>query len=150
MRYATLFFLLMLTACARTASSPEYEIYGAFFLAPSAVAVEAVMAEQALYVDKEVVVSGTVHAVCQQVGCWLTLQSLHGDLMRVEVPRTEDGAYACTVPTDISGRHAVAKGTVRLDDADAAAQHHYDEDASVPMAPTSLAMVATGVMIASK
>jgi len=148
MRYATLFFLLMLMACARTASSPEYEIYGTFFLAPSAVAVEAVMAEQALYVGKEVVVSGTVHAVCQQAGCWLTLQSLQGDLMRVEVACTEDGAYAFTVPTDISGRRAVAQGTVRLDDADAAAQHHYDEDVGVPMAPTSLAMVATGVMIA--
>lgn len=146
MKYWTLLLILPL-ACTDVAPV-SYEVYGDAFLPEAAVAVEAVVADSALYTNQVVSLSGTVHAVCQMAGCWLNLQGLAGANIRVDVTRTADGDYAFTVPTDISGSRALAHGLVQQDRTDAATQHHYNSDAGVPVAPTSLSMVASGVMIA--
>jgi len=147
MRYTLLLTILTLMACA--APAPEgYDIYGEPVSAHAAIAVEAVIADSALYNGDVVAVAGTVHAVCQMKGCWLTLQSLEGQSIRVDVARTGSGDYAFTVPTDISGRHAIAQGILQQDRADAAMQHHYSQDAGMAMQRGSLAMMATGVMVA--
>ena len=147
MRYAVLLLLLVLTACSR-ATLPEYEVYGEAFGTPSAVPVDVVLAERDLYSGKEVAVSGTVHAVCQNMGCWLMLRSLEGEGMRVDVPRTESGEYVYTVPTDLSGRRALVKGVLADSEVDSKMHHHYEEDAGGTMESTQLTMVASGVMIA--
>ncbi len=147
MRYAFLLLLLIPVACTETA--PEnFDVYGESAMVHAAVAVEAVVADSALYTGELVSLAGTVHAVCQMKGCWLTLQGLGGESIRVDVARTESGDYAFTVPTDISGRHAIARGILQQDNSDAATQHHYREDAGMAMGQSSLSMVATSVMIA--
>ncbi len=146
MKYTLLVLILVVAACTKT---PErYDVYGEPAFAPAAIAVEAVLADSTLYTGKVVTLAGTVHAVCQMKGCWLTLQSLDGQSVRVDVARTDDGDYAFTVPKDISGRHAIARGILQKAHTDAATQHHYDEDAGGTMLPSKLSMVADGVMIA--
>lgn len=81
---------------------------------------------------KTVTVSGTVREVCQMMGCWLTLDT-GGEtsaVVRVNVPKDEDGKYVFTVPTDISGRIAYVTGYVEEAELDAETAAHYAEDAA--------------------
>ena len=65
------------------------------------------------------------------------------DGIRVTAEIAENGDYTFTVPTDISGRHAIAFGTISVPDIDAEA--HYQQDA--PSRTPVLAMVAAGVRV---
>ena len=147
MRLTLILLLLLAVGCADTVPA-DHDAYGEPVMALSAVAVEAVVADSALYVGEDVTMAGTVHAVCQMKGCWLTLQGIGGEHVRVDVARTESGDYAFTVPTDVSGRRAVARGRLQHNRIDSATQHHYSEDAGQAMDVASLSMVAYGVLIA--
>lgn len=143
MKYTLIGICLFLAACGGSELASD-EIYGAHLEAVDVIPVEAVLAEPRHYADNEVAVAGTVHEVCQMDGCWLMLRGLDtGDGLRVHVEQTEAGEYAYTVPTDISGRYAVAVGSLTIPEAEDEA--HYQEDA--PGAAPMLSMVATGVRI---
>ena len=149
MKYFLTVFLLFVVACTEVA--PEsYDVYGESSDPSAAIAIEAVVADSPVYTNQMVSVSGTVHAVCQMDGCWLTLQGIDGESVRVDVARTTDGDYAFTVPADISGRRAIARGMLEVDDIDAATQQHYNSDAGMDLVPSSFSMVASGVMIVSQ
>ena len=140
-----LWLLLFIVACARedVIQTAEYGVTQALDQV-TPVPVDAVIAEPDVYLDRTIAVEGSVHEVCQMAGCWLMIRAMdNAGGIRVHVERTEEGSYAFTVPTDISGRHAVAYGTIGLPDATHEA--HYQEDA--PHGAASLEMVATGVEI---
>ena len=148
---ATVFFPVLFLPLACMQAGPEaYDVYGEPANALAAIAVEAVVADSALYLGEVVGLVGTVHDVCQMKGCWLTLQGIEGEQVRVDVARTAAGDYAFTVPTGIGGRRAIARGVLRQDSMDAATRHHYQADAAGAMHPYGLSMVASGVMIASQ
>ena len=138
--------LAALIACTQT--MPEvYDTYGEEAKVSSAVAVDAVIADSIRFVGTNVTMAGTVHAVCQMKGCWLTLQSLQGESIRVDVARTDEGSYAFTVPTDISGRYAIAHGFLKANTMNEADHQHMAEESDLPLQWASLSMVAAGVMV---
>ncbi len=150
MRTCLLALVLLLFGQACSREMPEgYDTYGEAVPVESAVAVDAVIADHEAHVGEVVTTIGTVHAVCQMRGCWLTLKGMDDESIRVDVPRDEDD-YVFTVPTDISGRRAVARGILVQDDADAAAMHHYNEDSEGALGPFRLSMVASGIMVAPR
>ncbi len=142
----TALLLLLVAACASPQVEEPYDAYGEAFDAMAAVPVEAVLAERELYLDGHVSVEGTVHAVCQMKGCWLMLRSHGGEDLRVDVARTEGGEYAFTVPADISGRRAVARGWLSDGSVSDAHEHHLAQEGG---GGAALALSASGVMVAT-
>lgn len=138
--------LLLLAACAgpEVAQDAEYGTVDSW-AEEIPVPVDAVVAEPYDYLERTIAVSGTIHEVCQMDGCWLMLRALEGQAgVRVHVKRGDNGGYAFTVPTDVSGRYAVAYGEIQPIDTESEA--HYQEDA--PGAVPELNMMAEGVRIA--
>ena len=143
MKYTLIGTCLLLISCGGSELASD-EIYGEQHEAVDVIPVEAVLAEPQYYLDNEIAVAGTVHEVCQMAGCWLMLRGLDsGEGLRVHTEQTESGGYAFTVPTDISGRYAVAVGTLKIPDMEE--EEHYQKDApgNVPV----LSMIAAGVRI---
>ena len=143
--YRVLTLLLLASACVPAATEKAYDVYGEAFDAIGALPVDAVLAERTLYAGERVSVEGTIHAVCQMKGCWLTLRSLNGEDLRVDVARTEEGAYAFTVPKDLSGRRAVVRGVLSEEEISEAEAHHMAAEGG---GPAALALSAEGVMVA--
>lgn len=73
-------------------------------------------------------VEGTVSAVCQMKGCWLTLQT-GGAPIRVVVPKDTSGAYAFAFPKDAPGTTAVLEGTLAVEQTPVETLRHLAEDA---------------------
>ena len=88
------------------------------------------LATQADALDGQTVaVEGTVREVCQQKGCWLTLDNASGETIRVAVPKDADGEYLYTFPMDTAGRGARLAGTVSVEETDVETLQHLAEDA---------------------
>lgn len=143
MKYTLIGICLLLISCGGSELASD-EIYGEQREGVDVIPVEAVLAEPQHYAENEIAVAGTVHEVCQMDGCWLMLRGLDtGKGLRVHAEQTESGEYAFTVPTDISGRYAVAVGTLKIPDMEE--EEHYQEDAPGPV--PVLSMIAAGVRI---
>ena len=156
----SLVLVLLLGACQSEHTDGEgiavenlYDIYGEAITDEGAVPVQAVVAEWEQYLGQVVKIEGTVAAVCQMKGCWLTLQTNDGNNIRILVDRTETGDYAFTVPTDISGRRVVVQGTLAETVLTEDEQQHLAEDTDETVDPdtrhsqTELQMRAQGVLV---
>ena len=137
--------VLLFCACEAQNDSSSFVGYGESFDILGALPVEAVLAEQHLYVNARVSIEGTVHAVCQHDGCWFILRSVGGQDLRVDVERTTAGAYVYTLPRDISGRRAVARGVLVSSRPSQAEQAHLEGEGA---GGATLVLSAAGVMIA--
>jgi hypothetical protein len=84
------------------------------------------------YHGQTVRIEGTIRQVCQQAGCWITLDNPAGEPVRVHVPRDAAGDYAWTFPMDLGPRRAIIEGTARADTLSVDEQRHYAEDAGRP------------------
>ncbi len=125
----SLLTLCFLAACgSEPPAAPSGALFGEAFPEADALPTEAVLANPDAYLGKEITVAGRVAEVCQGNGCWLTLQT-NGDNIRINVARTDDGAYAFTVPTDLSGRRVVVRGVLEAAEFTEAIAEHYAEDA---------------------
>lgn len=130
-----------------------YDSYGEEITDEGAVPAQAVVAEIDQYMGQSVKIEGTVSAVCQMRGCWLTFQTYDGNNIRISVPRDEEGEYVFTVPTDISGRRAVVQGTLEEDTLSPEMQQHLAEDAGEDVdeeelePKQELRMTAQGVLV---
>lgn len=109
-----------------------YDSFGTAITPEDAVPVQAVLAEGASLIGQEVKLEGRISEVCEMAGCWLTMQVVDGPMIRIDVPRDENGAYVFTFPKDASGRRAVIAGVLEGDrdhhDADGG-DHHAGSDA---------------------
>ncbi|ARA93838.1 hypothetical protein AWN76_012165 [Rhodothermaceae bacterium RA] len=139
MRASLLFLILalpLLPACQPDSADPApavpadapYDVFGAAITPDDAVPVQSVAAAPADYAGRTVKLEGTVTAVCQMSGCWLTLDAGDGTGVRIVMPR-QDGDYVFTVPKDIAGRTVVVQGTLEETTLDAATQAHLARDA---------------------
>ena len=165
--YTLSLFMAVFALAACQSEAPQaydtadtYDLFGETLTPEGAVPVQAVVAEPATYLDQAFKVEGTVAEVCQEAGCWLTLQTDTGTNIRIHVARDDAGAYAFTMPKDISGRRVVVQGTLtettlseemaeHYEEDGAMAEHHdedagHDEDAA---SRAELQMTASGVLV---
>lgn len=130
-----------------------YDVFGEMITEDDAVPVEQVMADRDAYIGKSLKIEGTVAEVCQMKGCWFTLRTDYGQNVRLQVAKKDDGAYAFTMPKDISGRHIIAEGTLSVETLSADMQRHLAEDAGKamdmeePHPAMELQMIAEGVLV---
>jgi len=98
----------------------------------------------------ELKVSGKIVDVCQEKGCWMTVDTGNGNEIRVTFKD-----YAFFVPKDASGKNTVIEGEAKMETVDVATLKHYAEDAgkskeeieAITEPETKLTFVATGVEI---
>lgn len=173
MRYALLLPLLALTACqtaetdeasspapdgsavSTTADAPVVAIGDRVAADASFVTPAALVADAATLDGQTVSVEGTVRTVCQQSGCWLTMDAGNGQNIRVVVPKDDDGEYVFTFPTDITGATARLVGTFAVTEESVEMQRHLAEDegasaedvAAITEPVRSLTLTATGAEI---
>ena len=174
MRYALLLALLALGACqaadtdAVSVSAPDGAEVSVQTNDESVVAVGDRMDDRAAFVTpatlvadastldgQTVSVEGTVRTVCQQSGCWLTMDAGDGQNVRVVVPKDDAGEYVFTFPTDITGATARLVGTFAVTEESVEMQRHLAEDegasadeiAAITEPVRSLTLTATGAQI---
>lgn len=73
---------------------------------------------------KDITITGTVDAVCQAKGCWMTMDLGNGQTMRVKFKD-----YAFFMPKDCSGKKVTMTGTAFVKEISVAEQKHLAEDA---------------------
>lgn len=73
---------------------------------------------------KDITITGTVDAVCQAKGCWITMDIGNGQTMRVKFKD-----YAFFMPKDCSGKKITMTGTAFVKEISVAEQKHLAEDA---------------------
>jgi glucose/arabinose dehydrogenase len=125
-------------------------MHGKPFEKKDVVSVSDIVKDATPFLDKNIQMEGKISAVCQKKGCWMEItDEASKQKVRIFVDKSE-GAYKFTVPTDSSGKIAIAQGflkQVELSPADAA---HMAEESNQP-APTGptkeLQLIATGVML---
>lgn len=108
----------------KTTPAPAgWEGYGAPVSNKKPMAVAKLLADPKKYAGKTVLVEGAVTGVCQNKGCWMTMQH-EGKEMRV---RFKD--YAFFVPKDCAGRTARIEGVFKVEKIPVEEARHYLEDA---------------------
>ncbi len=124
------------------AAAPEADIaytpVGADITADDAMPIATVVAAPGDYTEQNVKLEGTVREVCQNAGCWLTLDAGEGNNIRVNVAKHDDGSYAFTFPKDISGRTVILEGWLEATTLDVETQVHLAEDAGETVDPSTL------------
>jgi len=133
-------------------AGPAETSFGAALSPAAPVDLASVVAAPRDFDGKTVKVSGTVGAVCQKKGCWMTLAAPAADGPRVRVTFRDYGFF---VPKDLSGRRVVAEGTFHVKTLPRAeAQHYADDEAAagkpsrqVPGDELELSLVASGVQL---
>lgn len=95
-------------------------------------------------------ITGVVAEVCQNKGCWMTIEKPDGSLMRVSFLD-----YGFFMPKDCAGRTAVMRGVAYLDTTSVDDLRHFAEDAGkskeeiekITEPEISIAFEADGVVI---
>ena len=72
----------------------------------------------------ETKVTGKISEVCQEMGCWMTIDKGDGTTMRVRMK-----GHSFFVPKDCAGKTAVIEGTVKSKKVSVEQLKHYAEDA---------------------
>ncbi len=94
--------------------------------------------------------TGTVDAVCQKKGCWMTILAPDSSTLRVTFKD-----YGFFVPMDIAGKTAIMEGKAYYDTVSVETLRHFAEDEgkseeeiqAITEAEVKLAFEASGVMI---
>lgn len=97
----------------------------------------------------QVKLSGTINAVCQEKGCWLTISD-HDRELRVTFKD-----YGFFVPKDAAGKPVIVEGVLKRSVVDVATLKHYAEDEgksqeeidAITEAQATYSFVADGVLI---
>ena len=108
---------------ATAAAVPSWEVFGSDIGDGEAMPVAKLFLDPASWDGKTVLVEGTVAAVCQRKGCWITMHE-GGQDMRI---RFKD--YSFFLPKDCSGRTARIAGVFAVEEIPVEEARHYLEDA---------------------
>jgi len=98
----------------------------------------------------DIKVTGKVAEVCQEMGCWMTLEKTDGTAMRVRMK-----GHSFFIPKNASGKTAVIEGTAQVETTTVEELQHYAEDAGKSKAEvdeikepkTELTFEAEGVIL---
>lgn len=154
MKYVSLFLLLGIAACQPDAPAPvaedTYATFGAALTPAGAQPLPAVLADAEALAGQSVKVSGTVREVCQNKGCWLTLNADGVDPVRVTFRD-----YGFFVPKDLAGHEVVLEGTLQQTTVDVETLRHYaeeggkseDEVAAITAPKVAFSLIADGVLV---
>lgn len=162
--FILLLLVVILTACDKPAQDAEllaiestevtapdgWDSFGEAIDAQNAVEISQVVDEFVMEEEKNFKISGTLVSVCQSKGCWTTLTTEDGRMVKITF-----ADYGFFLPTDAAGREIIAEGvgfkkvtTVdeqrhHLEDAGASAE----EIAAVTEEKVEYAFEATGVIL---
>ena len=142
---------LVLVSCAPAPLPVTYVSFGAEITADEALPIGKVVADPDAYDGQTVKLAGVVREVCQNKGCWMTLEGGDGQSVRVTFRD-----YGFFVPKDIAGRSVVLEGSVRREELSVETLRHYAEDegksddeiAAITQPQIQLTVVADGVLVA--
>ena len=125
----TIFALLIAFTFACSKPEPvEPKVFGAEFVSENVISAEELMTTMSDKEEMDATVKGTVVEVCQEAGCWLTVDIGEGkEPLRV---RMKDHDFA--VPKDITGKTIEFSGTSFNEQLSVDAQKHYLVDAKAP------------------
>lgn len=123
----SLFSLTLLFASLPLAAGELPEgAYGSEITLSSPVSVNDALAQFEQHQGKEILISGKVAKVCQQKGCWMTLQSSQGEV------RMTFKDYGFFVPETLIDKQVLAQGELHQETMDIATIKHYAQDAGLP------------------
>jgi hypothetical protein len=137
-------------ATEAAAPAPSATTNGAEVDAARALPVEAVVADVEAYDGQPVTVEGRITEVCQMKGCWLAMDAGDGTPVRILTERKPEGGYVFTVPTDVSGRHAVVHGTLAVETVSAEERRHLAEDGGAAKAEAQALDAAPEVRLTAR
>ncbi|MCA1801331.1 MAG: DUF4920 domain-containing protein [Rhodothermaceae bacterium] len=104
--FAAFFIFGTLISCSNEAApSDEWETFGDEITPAGSVSVGDVIDEFELDVEKEFKITGTLVSVCQEKGCWTTLETDDGRDIRMTFKD-----YSFFLPIDYAGKTVVAEG----------------------------------------
>lgn len=116
--------LLLLAACTPSEPAATWESFGAEITSDDAVPVTQVVDQFELDTEKPFKISGTLHEVCAEKGCWTKVQTDDGRMVRITFKD-----YGFFLPTDAAGRRMVAEGVGFRKETSVEELRHYAEDA---------------------
>ncbi len=154
-----LLLLFVLAACQPDApqtaepapvAEAAFDTYGAAVTPDAAQPLSTVLADAEALIGKTVKISGTVREVCQNKGCWLTLNEADTEPIRVTFRD-----YGFFVPKDLGGRDVVLEGTLQQTTVDVEMLRHYAEEggkseeeiAAITEPKVELSLIADGVLV---
>jgi hypothetical protein len=124
MRHLT-FLLLLLTACAPSEPAATWESFGATITADQAIPVSDVIDQFTMDTETPLKISGTLHEVCAEKGCWTKIQTEDGRMVRMTFKD-----YGFFLPTDAAGRQMIAEGVGLRKETSVEELRHYAKDAN--------------------
>lgn len=123
MKYLPL-ILLLLTSCAPSEPQGTWDAFGAQITAEKAIPVSDVIDQFTLETETPFKISGTLHEVCSEKGCWTKVQTEDGRIVRMTFKD-----YGFFLPTDAAGRQMIAEGVGFRKETSVDELRHYAEDA---------------------
>lgn len=125
--------------------------FGATITTDGAIAAAEVIKKLGKADSAQIKVKGTLNAVCQAKGCWMTMALSDKQEMRVKFKD-----YAFFVPKNSAGKEAVVNGWVYREVVSVDEQRHYAEDEGLPQSEIDkitkpeerITFMADGVIIA--
>lgn len=123
LKHLPILFLLLLS-CGPAQQPIDWESFGAQITADHAVPVSDVIDQFAMDTESPFKISGTLHEVCAEKGCWTKVQTEEGRIVRMTFKD-----YGFFLPTNAAGRQIVAEGVGFLKETSVEELRHYAKDA---------------------
>ena len=160
MRTISLFLIafVLFTACNNSTKTetdaPELvsgtAVYGDSVINENIIQLASLQSKMKGETKKELKLRGQVKEVCQNKGCWMTMDLGNGESIRVTFKD-----YKIFVPKDLGGKEVVLDGFAYLDTASVESQQHYAKDAgkseaeiaAITTPKVQLAYEAKGVVV---
>lgn len=115
---------LLLLSCAPSEPAATWEVFGAEITAENAIPVSDVVDQFEIGTETSFKISGTLHEVCAEKGCWTKLQTEDGRIVRMTFKD-----YGFFLPTDAAGRQMIAEGVGFRKETSVEELRHYAKDA---------------------
>jgi hypothetical protein len=150
-RYLIILFIALFPMLAQAQSElPSTGNYGETITKKKAVSTSAIPGKLQSSETVDMKAKGTIVEVCQNKGCWMTLDMGNGQTLRVTFKD-----YGFFVPKDAAGKTAWIEGTAKKDTMSVAQLKHSAEDAGKSEAEINaitepkegIAFIAKGVII---
>ncbi|MFI5218352.1 MAG: DUF4920 domain-containing protein [Bacteroidia bacterium] len=125
--------LSVLTVFCTLNASKAQEYFGKKIDEAGAIPVSELIAQMKDNEVTQVKVTGKVTEVCQEMGCWMTMDKGDGTTMRVRMK-----GHSFFVPKDGAGKTAVIEGNAKMKVVTVEQLKHFAEDAGKPAAEIAL------------